>query len=206
MKTAKKFVLVGDPECGKTSLLLKFIRSITDRSDKKPNALYTEEFEKDPKPTVDEQYEVNMDVRGNREYNMLIHDTAGHSDYDRFRWLSYSNVDCFLVCFAIDSAGSFYNACDKWIPEIRHVCRNENIPYILVGMKSDLRDDEKTAERLRKRREGFVTSVKAKAASIDMRAQGYLECSAKNHKNVDDVFQKAFDVSIVTNKKQRTCN
>ena len=45
-----------------------------------------------------------------------------------------------LVCYSIDSYSSFENIQAKWILEVRHFC--PGIPVVLLGLKSDLRNDE----------------------------------------------------------------
>ncbi|KAJ8038803.1 Ras-related C3 botulinum toxin substrate 1 [Holothuria leucospilota] len=47
--------------------------------------------------------------------------------------------DVLLVCFSVVCPASFENVRKKWHPEVTHFC--PNIPVILVGTKSDLRDD-----------------------------------------------------------------
>ena len=55
--------------------------------------------------------------------------------------------DVILLCFSVISTTSFKNVRDRWIPElIRH---NVGAPIILVGMKSDLREDPAELERLK---------------------------------------------------------
>merc|ERR550525_269472 len=78
--------------------------------------------------------------------NLGLWDTAGQEDYDRLRPLSYPQTDVFLVCFSVISDPSFNNVKQKWIPEITH--HAPGVPIILVGTKSDLRNDEETRTRL----------------------------------------------------------
>lgn len=245
----KKFVIVGDSKCGKTTLLLKYLKSenssvsqqysvnqdlkgityeptVNDQylADQNRSSICEQyslgqdlkEMADEPtvsdqysvvqelgnttvKPTVYDQYTVDLSLEGNTVYKLSIHDTAGRYVYDRFRYLSYGSADCILVCFSVDSQESLHNACDKWIPEIRHLC--QNTPYILVGSKTDLRKDKFTTEKLRKRRESFVQREEGIAASHSMKAQLYVECSSKNNSNIDDVFLKALQVSEVKSKK-----
>ena len=63
---------------------------------------------------------------------------AGQEDYDRLRPLSYPMTDVFIVCFDISRRPSFENVSHRWYPEIKHFC--PDVPIILVGMKSDLRE------------------------------------------------------------------
>ena len=67
-------------------------------------------------------------------------DTAGQEDYDRLRPLSYPQTDIFMMCFSIISRTSFENIKSKWWPEVSHHC--PGAPIVLVGTKSDLRDDQ----------------------------------------------------------------
>ena len=71
------------------------------------------------------------------QVELALWDTAGQEDYDRLRPLSYPDTDVILICFSIDSADSFRNITDKWIPEVNHFC--PHAPIILVGNKMDLR-------------------------------------------------------------------
>ena len=69
-------------------------------------------------------------------------DTSGQSDYDRLRPLSYPQSDIFLACFSIVSATSFKNIKSKWLPEI--AAHAPGVPTLLVGTKSDMREDAQT--------------------------------------------------------------
>ena len=69
---------------------------------------------------------------------IVLWDTAGQDDYARIRYLSYSEVDCFILCFALDMNESFANIEAKWIPELHHHT-GKNVPIVLVGLKEDLR-------------------------------------------------------------------
>ena len=62
---------------------------------------------------------------------------GGMDDHDRLRPLFYPETDVFIVAFGIDSMDSLDNVRFKWIPEIKHFC--PKTPWLLVGMKSDLR-------------------------------------------------------------------
>lgn len=62
------------------------------------------------------------------------------------------------VCVYINlhSRASFENVKSKWLPEIRH--HAPGVPFILVGTKLDLRDDEDTLEKLREKKLAPITT------------------------------------------------
>ena len=78
--------------------------------------------------------------------------------------LSYPTVGCFLLFFSVVSPSSFENIRAKWHPEVVH--HAQRTPRLLIGTKTDLRDDEPTLERLREKR-------MVSAASADERSSVY---------------------------------
>ena len=138
---------------GKTCLLIRYT---------------TDSFPGDYVPTVFDNYSAQIMV-GKEPLTIGLWDTAGQSDYDTIRPLSYpktvsfnlillilqasfelnSNNSCqyfqdvFLMCFALNSRTSFENVREKWLPEIQHHTQGNNppTPIILVGTKLDLRKD-----------------------------------------------------------------
>lgn len=210
----KKFVIVGDAQCGKTSLITSFIKTRKINEDQqypvdldlcdRRISIDLEELNvvigssdrhEKTTSTVFDQYSVDLDGQ-----ELLLCDTAGRYAYDRLRHLSYTGTDCFLVCFTVDSYQSLENACDKWTPEILHQSQR-NTPYILVGLKSDLRDNECVIEKMQKRREQFVQAEQGVEAARKINAQLYIECSVNNDQAIEDVFRKALKASTVKEKK-----
>ena len=60
-----------------------------------------------------------------------------------------------LVCFSIDNKDSFENVRSKWVSEVRHYC--PQAPIIVVGCKSDLRNDVATLSKLKKQGKAMIT-------------------------------------------------
>lgn len=178
----KKVVVVGDGNCGKTCLLMSIIGKDS------PDGYV---------PTVFETYVKDIDV-GKYTYEVSLYDTAGQDVYDRLRPLSYPDTDVFLVCFAVDSPDSLYNAYDKWTPEVKHF--GPNVPFVLVGTKCDLREDQGTLERLRKARQEIVTHQDGHDMAKKMKASAYVECSALTGFNVNEVIGTALKSAMKKRK------
>lgn len=135
-------------------------------------------------------------VNGEPCYLQLF-DTAGQEDYDRLRPLSYPQTDVFLICLSTVSPASFENSLAKWIPEIRHHC--PGVPYIIVGTKTDLRDDPTVLKQLYKQSLSPVQKIDGEAMAGDHGAT-YKECSALTQIGVKSVFDEVRVTSIFRTK------
>ena len=173
MATEVKCVVVGDGAVGKTCMLIS----------------YTEgKFPKEYVPTVFDNYEATIIVEG-KEIKFSLWDTAGQEGYARIRTLSYPKTDIFLLCFSVVNHPSFINVKDRWYVEIKHHC--PNVPMLIVGTKSDLRQDENTIESLKKEGKVAITEEEANAMVKDLGALKYLECSALTRQDLKNVFDEA---------------
>jgi small GTP-binding protein len=142
----------------------------------------------------------------------LCRDTAGQEDYDRLRPLSYPQSDVFLLCFSLISRTSLENAASKWAPELRAFdARNgTQTPIILLGTKSDLRNDPLNADGASA---GMpVTHAEGLAASRRMGCDAYVECSAITQDGLKLAFDSAISIALRKkltdregDKKDRAC-
>ncbi|CAM9182296.1 unnamed protein product [Discosporangium mesarthrocarpum] len=178
-----KCVVVGDGAVGKTCLLISYT---------------TNAFPGEYIPTVFDNYSANVMVDG-KPINLGLWDTAGQEDYDRLRPLSYPQTDVFLVCFSVVDPTSFHNVKLKWIPELGH--HAQGIPFILVGTKLDLRDDQDAVRRLSEKRQQPISFSEAQQLAESLGAYGYLECSALTQQGLKQVFDGA--IRCVLEQKQR---
>ena len=91
-------------------------------------------------PTVFENYSAEINVN-DKNYILMLWDTAGQEEYDRLRPLSYDNVDVVVVCYDVSELASYENITVRWAPETKHFC--PGVPVILVACKTDLRTKTK---------------------------------------------------------------
>lgn len=166
-----KCVVVGDGAVGKTCMLMSY---------------YKKRFPKDYIPTVFDNYSACVMVNG-QQVSLGLWDTAGQEDYDKLRPLSYPQTDVFLICFAVNSRVSFENLKTKWLSEVQHFA--PNVPFIIVGTKSDLRKEGGS---------DFVSTEEGERLKVELKAQKYIECSALQPEINDYGLKSVFDEAIKT--------
>lgn len=169
-----KCVVVGDGAVGKTCMLMSY---------------YKKKFPKDYIPTVFDNYSACVMVNG-QQVNLGLWDTAGQEDYDKLRPLSYPQTDVFLICFAVNSRVSFDNLRTKWLYEVQHFA--PNVPFIIVGTKSDLRGEAGGVGG------DFVSAEEAEKLKAELKASKYIECSALKPELGDNGLKAVFDEAIKT--------
>jgi small GTP-binding protein len=192
-----KCVVVGDGAVGKTCLLLSYT---------------TNAFPDDYLPTVFDNYSRNV-MAEDQQINLQLWDTAGQEEYKKIRPLSYPQTDVVMICFSLVSQTSLENIQNMWIPEIKEYC--PNVPYILVGMKSDLRDTvSQRPDEFKSKGMQPVASSQGEAMQKVIKAQKYIECSARTQYHMKEVFEEAIKVvlhppvqetSQVEPERRKTC-
>ena len=134
-----------------------------------------------------DNYAANLIVDG-KHYSLGLWDTAGQEDYDKLRPLSYPQTDVFLLCFSVDNPNSYDHVASKWAPEVKQHC--PGAPIVLVGTKTDLRDDPQTVAKLAEQRKAPVTYTQGFALGKQIRARKYMECSAYQQLGLQTLFHE----------------
>ncbi|EGC39232.1 racD, RHO family GTPase [Dictyostelium purpureum] len=173
IKKTVKVVVVGDGAVGKTSLLILYT---------------TKAFPKDYVPTVFDNFNC-LEMYDNKPVNLVLWDTAGQEDYDNLRPLSYPQTDVFIICYSVVKRDSLDNIKYKWLPEIN--LTNAGTPIILVGTKTDLREDKKTLQQLQEAKQEPISREEGLALAKEIGAVQFFECSALTGNGVNDIFASA---------------
>jgi len=179
-----KCVVVGDGTVGKTCLLIAYTMKA---------------FPQDYVPTVFDNYNAVVQWDG-RPINLGLWDTAGQDDFEHMRPISYVAADIFLLFFAIDNPTSYHNIKHKWFPEVRR--QNPDVPLLLVGTKSDIRDNEKQLEELSSKGIEIVTWKQGVKLAKELNCITYIECSAIQSKGFMDIFGQTI-LTIVNVRKNK---
>ena len=179
-KTAlrRKLLCLGDPMCGKNSLLNRYTKG---------------SFSKSTDMTIfHNNYTCITSIAG-WQVEFAVYDTNGLDEYAHTRALSYPGTDVVLLCFAINEPHALSNFEEKWLPEIqRHL---DGIPLILVGTFSDLggQHSDKVTD--------LISSVQAKKFATKIGALEYFETSAKTGERVKAAFDFAAVQMIIRSRK-----
>lgn len=174
-----KVIMVGSGGVGKSALTLQFMY---------------DEFVEDYEPTKADSYRKKVILDGEDEQIDIL-DTAGQEDYAAIRDNYFRSGEGFLCVFSIAEKTSFDDT-QEFRDQILRVkgadsTTAKNIPFILVGNKSDLEDKRQ------------VSQSEAQQFAENMGVQ-YVETSAKTRSNVDKVF---FDLlRLIKDQKNKQAN
>ena len=170
-----KVMVVGDSGVGKTSLLISYT---------------TNSFPGDYVPTVFDNYNTNVAI-DDKTIALGLWDTAGSSEYDQLRPLSYPGTDIFLVCFSLVDPDSLTHVRTKWIPEIRAHMEGAKPAILILGTKLDQRTSPAVIEAMTKQGLHPVTRREGEQLCNEVGADHYFECSALTQEGLPAVFEAA---------------
>mmetsp|Transcript_5418 Transcript_5418/g.7611 ORF Transcript_5418/g.7611 Transcript_5418/m.7611 type:complete len:196 (-) Transcript_5418:36-623(-) len=177
-----KCVFVGDALVGKTCLVV-------------PSSLNAEYV-----PTVMDNYTKTVTAE-NQQIILELWDLGGSPEYEKLRASCYANVDVFVLCFSVVSPSSFSTLVSRWHPELHE--RYPNTPILLVGLKTDLRDNKDTINKLKEKNQVPITTKQGKSKVKELTGcVKYVECSSLTQQHIKDVFEDIVQVAL---KKSDAC-
>jgi len=155
-----KVLLTGAAAVGKTSLVQRFIKN---------------RFQANYKLTVGvDILTKDVEFRQGEIATLSIWDIGGQQRFEFIRSTFYKGAAGTLLVFDLTREQT-YTEIRKWLTEIRQFAGN--IPFVLIGNKSDLMEDV-----------GVVIDRDEARSFAESEGSIYIETSAKTGVNVDDAF------------------
>jgi len=161
-----KFVIIGDHEVGKTSVIRRFVEN---------------KFTKDYRSTLGlNVLHHSIEFYGNN-INFLLFDVGAQEFFKRYRKTYYSGAQAGFIVYDITNHESFNNV-EKWHNELKDFIGKKSIPIVLVGNKIDLIEHRKVDYQ-----EG-VKLINKLSNQIPESDFSFIETSALTGENVEDAF------------------
>lgn len=174
-------VAVGDSAVGKSCMLISYT---------------TNAFPPNYIRTVFEDYTTDVMLNG-RPIKLILKDTSGQSELDRLRPLSYAKADVFLLVYSVVSPVSLQNLQKKWVLEVRQ--HAPNVPFVVVGTKTDLRTNQTVLRQLQQRGMRPITTQEGQKFAQQAGARSFMECSSLTQRGLKATIDEAIRVA---NKKE----
>ena len=177
-----KIALLGDGGVGKTALKERFLGK---------------GFESSYLMTIGADFATYSSKIQDEDVKLQIWDLAGQSRFAEVRSGFYQGTLGALLVYDVTRKESAENLIN-WVAEVKKYSGNENLSYILVANKIDLRKAEPGS--LTKRQGQAITKKIAKAA--DVKSVHYVETSAKDNINVPQAFLDLAEVILSSISKK----
>ena len=171
-----KIALLGDGGVGKTALKERFLGK---------------GFESNYLMTIGADFATYSTTVNGEDIKLQIWDLAGQTRFKEVRSGFYQGTLGALLVYDVtrkESAESLVN----WVEEIKNYSGNENLSFILVANKIDLR---KEAPEALTKRQG-LTIAKNITKNINGKKVNYVETSAKDNVNVPQAFMDLAEVIL----------
>lgn len=160
-----KFVIVGDHEVGKTSIVRRFVEK---------------KFLKDYRATIGINILAHTIEFFGNEINLSLWDVGAQEYFKRFRKTYYSGAQAAFIVFDLTLRKSFNNV-KIWHDELKEFIGKKDLPIVIVGNKFDLVDQRQVNFQEGVQLAGELSNEKFSRIS-------YIETSALTGENVEDAF------------------
>jgi GTPase KRas protein len=156
-----KLVVLGGGGVGKSALTIRLV---------------TDNFLKEYDPTIEDSYRKQLKI-DNADALLDILDTAGQEEYSSMQDQWMREGKGFILVYAINNRSTF-DEVQAFRDKILRTKDAESVPMVLAGNKCDLKDDRQ------------VTQEEGQNLAAQWGCP-FLECSAKEKKNNEEVFFEA---------------
>ena len=133
-------------------------------------------------------YSISVELADGSIINVHLRDTCGQERYDSINTNYAKKADGILLVFDISSLNSFKKVKEYYPELIRNNCKH-NIPILLLGNKTDLKDERQVSVQ-----EAIDLAVSEEYV--------YKETSCVNNENVADAFETIIEMWNINHKKE----
>ena len=169
-KLLLKVIILGNASVGKTSLLYQYVKN-----------QYSQQY----KATIGADFLTKNIQKGEDTLQLQIWDTAGTERYNSMGQNFYKHSEACVLVFDLTVKDSF-TSIDNWRKEFLAALGPkdpDNFPFVLVGNKSDMKDDIK------------VTNEEIQAYCKEHNNMPYFATSAKEDIGLEETFNKVADLA-----------
>ncbi|CAL1293638.1 unnamed protein product [Larinioides sclopetarius] len=171
-----KILILGSPEVGKSTLLWSYF----DECDG-PTVSLTASYDNC------ELHMHNMEENG-VDVRVYFCDTSQVQNFLQLNEEVYRETSVVIYCYAIGDLKSLNDLLDSWIPLSR--CFLGNVPSILVGNMTDLRDDSELHDMF------LITTEVGEYVKSVCGINRFYECSIEDAETPVDIFQTALRLAL----------
>lgn len=159
-----KLVLIGDGAVGKSSLRRTYLGK---------------KFDKEYLQTIGADFALLKRTLKDIQFSASIWDLAGQAKFQSVRRSYYLGTSGALLVYSIKDQQSLENV-EKWLLELRSNLMKKDIPVLMIGNKSDLKDDTYDQSKA----EHYFNELNEKYENDIM----HIETSALTGENVEQAF------------------
>lgn len=160
-----KFIIIGDHEVGKTSIVRRFVEN---------------RFSHNYRATIGLNIMSHSFEAFGNNISLSLFDIGAQKYFQRFRRTYYQGAQASFIVYDITNRQTYENV-KKWIKELGDFINNKELPIIIVGNKTDLKEQRQVSAQ-----EG-IDLVNELSESRNTKIS-YIETSALSGENIEDAF------------------